>query len=69
MSDSPEAFVRSDFLAWTPLFPGALLQERDRLNVPGLGSFTIDSFFTSGVTGIAGYVLVIEKVHLGQNLS
>jgi hypothetical protein len=58
----PTALYREKFLAYIPLLPGEQLVELDRLNFPNSDRYEIGTIYTSETTGIAGYLLILEKL-------
>ena len=58
----PTALYREKFLAYVPLLPGEQLNELDRLNFPNSDRYEIATIYTSELTGIAGTLLILEKL-------
>lgn len=58
----PVSLYREKFLAYLPLLPGEQITELDRLNFPNSDRYEIAVIYSSEETGIAGYILVVEKL-------
>lgn len=59
----PTALYREEFFVYLPLLPGEQISELDRLNFSALGDrYEVAIVFTTELTGLAGYVLKVEKL-------
>lgn len=58
----PTALYREHFLAYVPLLPGVQVNELDRLHFGMSDAYEVVLIFTSEQTGLAGYVLIVEKM-------
>jgi hypothetical protein len=58
----PTALYREHYLAYIPLLPGEQLSELDRLNFPNSDRYEIALIYSSEMTGIGGYILIVEKL-------
>jgi hypothetical protein len=60
--DIPVTLYRERFMAYIPLLPGVQLTELDRINFPNEDRYQLASLYTSEQTGLAGYILICEKL-------
>jgi hypothetical protein len=58
----PTVLYREHFLAYIPELPGEQLNELDRLNLPNSDRYEIAMLFSTGETGIAGTVAIVERL-------
>lgn len=58
----PTALYREHFVAYLPLIPGEAIVELDRLNFPNSDRYEVAVVYTSEQTGIAGYIMIVEKL-------
>lgn len=59
---TPTDFYREHFLVFVPDLPGEQLNELDRINFPNSDRYEIAVIYTSDLTGLAGNILVVEKL-------
>lgn len=59
---TPTDVSRNKFLVYMPNLPGELLDFEDRINMMNQDRYKIDEVFTTDVTGLSGYVLIVEKM-------
>jgi hypothetical protein len=58
----PTAHPVPRFMAYVPTLPGEQLNERDIINLPNSDRYGIESLYSTDTTGLAGYVLICEKL-------
>ena len=57
----PTALYREDFLVYVPILPGEPLNELDRVNFGSSDRYQIARLFSTDMTGLAGWILMVEK--------
>lgn len=63
--DVPTEQYREEFLIYLPILDGELLNELDNVNFGLSDSYQIGKIYTSDLTGLAGYILKVEKRGIG----
>lgn len=58
----PSALYREHFIAYLPLLPGEQIVELDRISLQNSDRYEVALVYTSETTGIAGYILIVEKL-------
>jgi hypothetical protein len=59
---TPTDVSRNKFLVYMPNLPGELLDFEDRINMMNQDRYKIDEVFNTDLTGLSGYVLIVEKM-------
>jgi hypothetical protein len=59
----PTSLYREHFQIFCPNLPGAFIRELDRFSFPNTGDrYEVAMFYTTVLTGLAGYVIIAEKL-------